>query len=216
MKTKKESKILLLTHFSKYLIVFAAFLFLISYGEKTKVAQKLIPARNYYQTPKTTVTAQNIKVFAPSPAPAPPPFSWTVEKVDEHETKMTIPADPRMSTSEELFSEMNNYRQSHSLSTIQKSDKLCEIAQKRADEQVANGGLDNHAGFDKYAKDQQEFSRIGEVLFGGGQPEYAVHIVEFGWDRSLTGHREAIQDPNWQYGCGGIAGYYAVFIFGTH
>lgn len=216
MRRKKESKILLLTHFSKYLIMFGAFLFLISYSEGIKVAQKLVPARNYYQKPQTTTIQRNIKVYVPASTPVPVPFNWTVDKVDEHETKMSLPPDPRMSTADELFIEMNSYRQSHSLPTIQKNDTLCSIAQKRADEQVANGGLDNHAGFDKYAQNQQEFSRMGEVLFGGGQPEYGVHIVEFGWDRSLTGHREAIQDPNWQYGCGGIAGYFAVFIFGTH
>lgn len=120
-----------------------------------------------------------------------------------------------MSTADELFDAMNNYRQSHNISTLQKSDLLCGVAQNRANEQVANGGLDGHSGFDKYAQDQNEFSQMGEVLFGGNQPQYGVHIVEYGWNRSLTGHKEAIQNPIWQYGCGGIAGYFAVFIFSS-
>lgn len=89
------------------------------------------------------------------------------------------------------------------------------IAQKRADEQLALGSIDGHAGFAKYAQGQREFSYLTEVLFGGGQPQSGVHIVEYGWDQSLTGHREAIQDRTMSHGCGGVAGYFAAFIFGT-
>lgn len=212
MVKRKESKLLFFSQISKFFILFISFLVILSFADKSKVAQKLVPAKNYYQKPKTIQVDQIIKI----PTPIPPPFVWTVEKQDEHITKMSLPPDVSMSTPDELFNAMNVYRQDHGISTIQKSDSLCSIAQKRADEQVANGGLDNHAGFDKFAQNQQEFSRMGEVLFGGVQPQYGVHIVEFGWDRSLTGHREAIQDTSWQYGCGGIAGYYAVFIFGAH
>jgi hypothetical protein len=109
---------------------------------------------------------------------------------------------------------MNTYRQANGVGAVQKTDGICAIAQNRANEQLANGKLDGHAGFDKYVQGQEEFPEMGEVLFGGGQPQYGVHIVEFGWNRSLTGHKEVIQDGNWNYGCGGIAGYYAVFIFG--
>ena len=143
------------------------------------------------------------------------PFNWSVEKVDEHVTKISIPRDPRMSTADELFSAMNDYRRAHNIPTIAKNDLLCSIAQNRANEQLANEDLDNHAGFDKYAQNQDEFSRMGEVLFGGGQPQYGVHIIEYGWDRSLTGHKEAIQNPVWTHGCGGVAGYFAVFIFAS-
>ena len=55
---------------------------------------------------------------------------------------------------------------------------------------------------------------MGEVIFGGGQPVSGVHIVEWGWDQSLTGHKEAISDPKWSDGCAGIAGYFAVYVFG--
>ncbi|MBI2025816.1 MAG: hypothetical protein HYT06_00365, partial [Candidatus Levybacteria bacterium] len=129
--------------------------------------------------------------------------------------KIAIPPDPRMSTADELFTAMNDYRKSHNVQTLTKSDLLCGIAQNRASEQLANGDLDNHEGFDKYAQNQNEFNRMGEVLFGGQQPQYGVHIIEYGWDRSLTGHKEAIQNPVWNHGCGGIAGYFAVFIFGS-
>ena len=210
MYKKIKSALLLFLHFSKFLLVLSFFAFLLLFAGKARVEKILVP--NIKQTPKTIKIVQQIKYITPTPTP----FDWTVEKVDEHVTEMNLPADPRMSTPDELFDEMNSYRASHSINTIQKDDLLCSIAGNRANEQVANGGLDNHAGFDKYAHNQTQFSRMGEVLFGGTQPELAVHVVQYGWDRSLTGHREVIQDSGWQDGCGGIAGYYAVFIFGTH
>ena len=174
------------------------------------VVQRLLPKKNYYEKPITSVIQKNIKI-----EPTSAPFNWTVEKVDDQITKISLPPDPTMSTADELFDAMNNYRKAHSVSTLTKNDLLCSIAQNRANEQFANGDLDNHAGFNKYVQDQDEFSLMGEVLFGGSQPQYGVHIVEFGWNRSLTGHKEAIQDPDWNHGCGGVAGYFAVFIFAS-
>lgn len=195
--------------FSKFFVLFLIFLVFVFLSNNTFVYQRLFPRKNYYESPEVSFR-KTIK-----PVPTQPPFNWSVEKVDEHVTKIAIPPDPRMSTADELFSAMNDYRRAHNVQVLIKSDLLCGIAQNRANEQLANGDLDNHAGFDKYAQDQQEFNRMGEVLFGGGQPQYGVHIIEYGWDRSLTGHREAIQNPSWSHGCGGIAGYFAVFIFGT-
>lgn len=146
----------------------------------------------------------------PSPTP-----DWTVRKVDEHQTEFSVPISESMSTISELFEAVNSYRRAHGLNTLTSNTTICDIAQKRAEEQVVNGGLDNHAGFNKYGESQTEFSHLGEVLYGG-QPLSGVHIVEFGWDRSLTGHREALQNPSWQIGCGGIAGVYAAFIFANN
>lgn len=195
--------------FSKFFFLFIFFIFLLAFSNKSPVIEKLTTAKNFYQKPEVTEIKSNIKIIVPTKTP----FNWTVEKVDEHLTKIALPPDSRMSTADELFEAMNNYRIAHSVQILQKSDLLCSIAQNRASEQVANGGLDGHAGFEKYAEDQQEFSTMGEVLFGGAQPQYGVHIVEYGWDRSLTGHKEEIQNPSWQYGCGAVAGYFAVFIF---
>jgi uncharacterized protein YkwD len=207
---RKTSTASLFLHFSKFFIFFAAFVGMVLLADKSGVSSKLVPG-SASDAPKT-ITVQRTIVYV---TPTPEPFIWSVEKVNEHETAMSLPADPRMSTSDELFTALNQYRSSNGISPVNKNDTLCSIAQHRADEQLANGGLDDHAGFDKYVQGQNEFSRMGEVLFGGNQPQYGVHIVEFGWARSLTGHREAIRDTSWSDGCGGIAGYYAVFIFGS-
>lgn len=158
----------------------------------------------------------DLNTFWKNPNATPVPTSgFRREKLDEHTTMTWLPPDDRMSTSDELFDAINNYRRGHGIALVSKSDTLCTIAGKRADEQLAIGSIDGHAGFAKYAQEQREFSYLTEVLFGGNQPQTGVHIVEYGWDQSLTGHREAIQDRSMTHGCGGIAGYFAAFIFGV-
>lgn len=152
---------------------------------------------------------------ATTPPAGGPASGFRREKVDEHTTITWLPADDRMSSGEELLVAMNTYRRAHSISEVAKHDTLCSIAQKRADEQQALGKIDGHAGFAKYAQEQRDFSYLTEVLFGGAQPQSGVHIVEYGWDQSLTGHRQAIQDRTMTNGCGGVAGYFAAFIFGV-
>lgn len=213
MKKKRQSRSIFLTGFFKLLVLFSAFLFLFSLTDKSKISQKWIPVKNTIE--KDAVKTESVEVDIKYVEPNKPAFTWSVEKVDEHITKISIPPDDRMSTGEELNTAMNSYRNAHNLTAVQATEGICSIAQSRANEQSANNGLDSHAGFNKYVQNQSEFTRMGEVLFGGNQPQYGVHIVEFGWDRSLTGHKEAIQDPSWRFGCGAISGYYAVFIFGS-
>ncbi|KKU88424.1 MAG: hypothetical protein UY16_C0007G0005 [Candidatus Gottesmanbacteria bacterium GW2011_GWA2_47_9] len=141
---------------------------------------------------------------------------WERKKVDEHLTELYIPPDDHMSTADELFEAANNYRKAQNLPVYEKNEVLCSIAQSRAIEQEKLGRLDNHEGFKKYYDNQTSFWVIDEVLFdGAGKPLSGVHIIEYGWDRSLTGHREPFQDRTLTHGCGGIAGYFAVFIFGS-
>ncbi|MEK7544319.1 MAG: hypothetical protein AAB557_05600 [Patescibacteria group bacterium] len=168
----------------------------------------------HFQTQRNA--CDDLNNFWKNPNTSPVPTSgFRREKVDEHTTVMWLPPDDRMSTNDELFSAINTYRRGHGIGEVARSDTLCGIAQKRADEQLALGKIDGHAGFAKFAQDQRDFSYLTEVLFGGAQPQSGVHIVEFGWDQSLTGHKEAIQDRTMSHGCGGVAGYFAAFIFGT-
>lgn len=168
----------------------------------------------HFQT--TQKACDDLNNFWKNPNATPIPTSgFRREKVDEHTTITWLPPDDKMSTSDELFTAINTYRRAQGIAEVARSDTLCTIAQKRADEQQALGKIDGHAGFAKYAQDQREFSYLTEVLFGGNQPQSGVHIVEYGWDQSLTGHREAIGDRTMSHGCGGVSGYFAAFIFGT-
>jgi len=80
-----------------------------------------------------------------------------------------------MSTADEYSTKLNSYRQSHGISTIQKDYLLCSNCSKICEGADGKRKRHDHAGFDKYAQNQNEFSTIGEVLFGGGQPPVAFH-----------------------------------------
>jgi uncharacterized protein YkwD len=182
------------------------------------------------QTPAPTIDISNISV-PESPTPTStiiptrqperqynptPTIPWGKEvKLDNNTSASRFAPDDHMSTVSELNQAMNNYRQNLGLPMLNFDTVLCNIAQQRANELQALGKLDNHAGFSDFAHNQQSFNSIAEVLFGGVEQVSGVHIVEWGWAQSLTGHKEAIDDPNWHDGCAGIAGYFAVFEFGS-
>lgn len=168
-------------------------------------------------TPFAIQTSQQIALgISPNKQPSDSNSTmWSVIKKDSETSLEVLPADSCMSTVDELNEAMNQYRIGHQLPTLYPDPTLCSIAKTRADQQLALGHLDGHAGFPALANQQQKYSTMAEVLFGGVEPIYGVHIVEWGWDRSLTGHKETISDPKWHSGCGGIAGYFAVFEFGN-
>ena len=88
-------------------------------------------SKRFYFRNDESIIEKNIKIV-----PTQPPFDWSVEKVDDHITKINLPPDPRMATSEELNIAMNDYRKAHNLQMVTRNDFLCDIAQKRAEEQT--------------------------------------------------------------------------------
>lgn len=171
---------------------------------------------------KATITPTSTPTSTPTFITKPAPITksdnqdgWgKTVKIDDKTSASRFAPDDHMSTVSELNQAMNQYRQARGLPTLNFDSLLCNIAQTRANQLLALGKLDNHSGFLPLAQNQQSYSTLDEVLFGGVQPVAGVHIVEWGWDQSLTGHHEAISNPKWHDGCGGIAGYFAVFEFG--
>lgn len=125
-----------------------------------------------------------------------------------------IPPSDHIATVGELFAAVNEYRGKRNLPILKTNSFLCDIAEKRAREVLALGDLD-HSGLSKYTESQHEFSLMGEILFTSPYPQSGAHIVEMGWDKSTTGHKEELQNPDYTRGCAGISGYYAVFVFGA-
>lgn len=119
------------------------------------------------------------------------------------------PAEP-MSTVEELNQAVNQYRQTHGLNQLEISTQLCEIASQRAQEVSQEF---SHAQFQEHAQNGDynhvNFQTISENIWEGSFS--AVHIVEYGWDRS-SGHRANLQGP-WTKGCAAIYQTAAVFVF---
>lgn len=134
-------------------------------------------------------------------------------KIDDRISASYFAPDDHMSTKDELNQAMNIYRQSHEIPILTFDSLLCQIAKTRAGQLEESGKL-SHAGFSDLAQNQNSFYNMAEVIFGASQPTSGIHIVEWGWDRSLTGHHEAISDPKWNEGCGATAGFFAIFVFG--
>lgn len=139
---------------------------------------------------------------------------WTVTS-DGKTSLSRLPADKQMSTSDELWAALNAYRRAQNLPEFTRSDLLCTIAQNRANELQKNGKLDEHAGFSKYAHEQQTYNSMEEIIQGGVIPLSGTHLVEWGWDRSITGHRETLQSREMTDGCAAVSGLFAVGIFGA-
>lgn len=178
----------------------------------------------------SAVIRSSVKIPISTPSPTPTPVfvkptlipasnsynDWgKTVKLDDKTSASRFAPDDHMSTVDELNQAMNLYRQTHGLPTVNFDPLLCSIAQTRANQLQALGKLDSHAGFSDLAHNQKTYDTMDEILFGGVQPVADVHIVEWGWDQSLTGHHESISDPMWHNGCAGIAGYFAVFEFGA-
>lgn len=115
-----------------------------------------------------------------------------------------------MTTADELNSAVNQYRTTHNLNPLYIDPQLCQIAQERAQEASQDF---SHAGFEQHLTngdfDYTGYSAIAENLWQGSFS--AVHIVEFGWDKS-PGHKANLQG-DWSRGCAGVHSEYAVFIF---
>src|SRR3989344_5624394 len=135
-------------------------------------------------------------VFSPTP-----PESKTVSNVSQGGSS--------------LLAAVNKFRNDNGVAFLNLSESLCRISEKRLEELIVQGNLDNHAGFDKYFKGQTEFKGMGENLHWANYSETAAEVVENGWEKS-PGHLANMLDSKWQYGCGRQAGtYFATFIFGS-
>ncbi len=133
----------------------------------------------------------------------------------------------------EVFSALNSYRQSHGIHQLVQHEALCNYAQKRVGDLLANGGLDGHAGFKKDFEDPanppealKSYSghRIGENLAyqycrnmqtsDSFIAQTGVALIEWCFDSSTKGHREAQLDARYNNVCVRHDKGYYVVIFG--
>jgi len=104
---------------------------------------------------------------------------------------------------------LNDYRATHGVHSLQVNSDLCTYAQKRTNDLVAYGSLDNHAGF--IADFDREDPPVGISSYGGGTigenlasqycingttgesifAEHPIQLIEWCFDSSVKGHREA-------------------------
>lgn len=128
---------------------------------------------------------------------------------------------------------LNAYRAAHGVPGLLEHPNLCTYAEKRVQDLVVFGGLDGHEGFRKDFADQENLPEpikeypggaIGENLAyqncrnmqtnQGFLAETATSLVEWCFDSSTKGHREAQLNPRYTSVCARHQDGYFVIIFG--
>lgn len=136
-------------------------------------------------------------------------------------------------SNEEVFEALNNYRESHNVFRLSENEHLCKYAEKRLQDLVALGTLDGHEGFKKDFADPnnlpqpiQDFNgaRVAENLayqhcknMTTGEnfiAESGAAIIEWCFDSSTSGHREAQLSRDYGQACVRNGNGFFVIIFG--
>lgn len=134
---------------------------------------------------------------------------------------------------QEVTTALNNYRAAHGVPALNVDENLCSYAQKRVGDLVAFGGLDNHKGFQSDFADPENppepikkyaGSKIGENLAhqfcrnmttgDSFVAETGTAIIEWCFDSSTKGHREAQLSTEFRNVCVRHADGMYVVIFG--
>ena len=145
----------------------------------------------------------------------------------------TVQLKPKNFTEEELWVALTEYRRAHRRTTLSQDENLCQYARRRVDEHILNYAtmaesnypvpdkypLDAHAGFRRDGDsnllfDITKMKLVGENLAYWPSAEYSHQVIEWGWDTSTEGHREAQLSEDFTHAClSGREGFF-VAIFG--
>lgn len=136
-------------------------------------------------------------------------------------------------SNESILQALNSYRATHGIHPLSEHPNLCAYAEKRVQDLVAYKGLDGHEGFKKDFADQENLPEsiksypggaIGENLAyqncrnmqtgEGFMAETATALIEWCFDSSTKGHREAQLNPRFNNACARHQDGYFVIIFG--
>jgi uncharacterized protein YkwD len=162
------------------------------------------PTNSIQQTIIPTIKPSLIPTIIPSPTPT---------KVMIANTQTPVVSIPNTSQSSNLLVAVNSFRTENSRNSLTLSSNLCSIANSRAQELIAFGDLDAHAGFNKYFYAQSEFSHMGETLYQSSSFQTDSAVVK-AWENS-SGHRDTLLNSSYTHGCGARANNFAVFIIAS-
>lgn len=146
-----------------------------------------------------------------------------------------VSVTPASITEQQLWDALVDYRHAHTKPDLLKSEQLCSYARERVEEHITllttktaseysskeKYPLDNHAGFARdgesgYLFDKTGFNVVAENLAYWPNAESAHQVIEWGWDTSTEGHREAQLSTDYSHAClTGREGFF-VTIFGRN
>ncbi len=186
-------------------------------------ATKIIKTK-YNETLGVTVQILGLE-FAKKPASS----SQTTQPKASVSPKIEFPPI----SNEEVFNALNSYRQSHGVHNLNVNGDLCLYAEKRVQDLLAFGTLDNHEGFKKDFEDQNNLPKPIRDYPGTQVAENLAYqhcknmttgdsfiaqtgtaLIEWCFDSSTMGHREAQLNTDFNDACVRSAQGMFVVIFG--
>ena len=155
--------------------------------------------------------------LAPRPTDDSTPWGQAVQ-IDEHTWTMKVQNDDRMSTVEELFTALNDYRRSKGVSVLTWDQKLADYADSRATYFTSIKTTDGHAGFNDFLTNQDGFNILGFNQLGEntsyGYRMLGVHLIEWIYAGDEP-HDKNQRNSIWSHVGIGIDGLSTCLIFAT-
>lgn len=179
---------------------------------KPKLKQTIIPT----SIPSPIIPSPR-QVIQSKPTDTPEPWG-VARQIDEHTWTMKIGEDPIMATPSEILSALNEYRQRYGSQILTLDSKLTDYAQSRVDYFVQIKGLDSHAGFNLYLKDEDGFNKLGFTFLGEnisyGYRLNGVHLIEWLYAGDDP-HNKNQLDTKWDHVGIAVKGTATCLIFAT-
>lgn len=141
------------------------------------------------------------------------------DDLNSFDQELQPPTFPSISD-QEVFTALNQYRADHNVHQLIENHLLCEYAEKRVQDLIAYGGLDDHQGFRADFADLEHLPEPIQQYPGGRIGENLAHqfcrnmttgdsfvaetgtaLIEWCFDSSTKGHREAQLDPTFNNVC---------------
>lgn len=178
------------------------------------------PSATLRTSPSTIPSPTLTPTITPTRPPPTPTLIWgKASQVSEHSWTMNIENDDRMATPAEILDALNSYRNRHHRSTLSLDDNLAKFAASRVEKFQELGKTDEHAGFNDYLKDNENFKRLGFRKLGenssSGYQLYGVHIIEWIYAGDKP-HDDNQLDPEWSHVGIGVKGNMTNIIFGGY
>ena len=185
-------------------------------AEKIHVTTSALSATN---TPSPSIIKKQtvVKTMQPSITSSP---SDTARKIGDHTYAIKFVPDQHMSTPQEAFTALNNFRLQSKSTALQWDSKLAQFAQSRVNYFTEKNSLDQHKGFLDFVWHQNGFDKLGFSDLGENSAHTAgmvngQHLIEwiFAGDHE---HNSNQLNKKWTHVGVGIDGFNINIIFGAN
>lgn len=192
----------------------------------------LQPLLDTYPTLVATIAPTTSIPSPTTPTPTLAPTTIPVRQLTPAQPQSKTIVFPEIADSD-VLEVLNQYRSDHQVHQLIEDQRLCQYAQKRVGDLVSLGKLDGHEGF------KQDFASLESLPesiknYSGGKigenlayqycrnmttgesfiAQSGAALIEWCFDSSTAGHREAQLNPNFNAVCVRHAQGFFVVIFG--